>query len=74
MANGSKATIQFVDVNDGNILFTGNIDSLQVARPLEATEIVFNLQGLAFPHAGRYEFRLLVDNAFLALSVVNARK
>lgn len=41
----------------------------EIGDMLSPNEMVFNLQNIAFPHPGRYEFRFWADSAIIAQKV-----
>ncbi|HCM42032.1 MAG TPA: hypothetical protein PLY88_04700 [Candidatus Omnitrophota bacterium] len=48
--------------NDATIGKSEMPEPIQIANPLITHELVFNLRGLRFPHAGEYEFRIFAND------------
>ena len=64
-AEGSyKFRLDLVIVNTENVIARGEI-SMDVANRFEPIEGAIILQGLNFPEAGKYEFRLYANGTFL---------
>jgi hypothetical protein len=68
-SGGHRAEIRLVDP-DGNDLVTlnGNLEVRATAPEGEETRVpqVLNLDGIAFPRAGRYRFEIRVDDRLVA--------
>ena len=62
-ANGLyKFQLDLVDLPNDNVVNKCEIpNELQIKNPLKSSELVFNLHGLKFPHAGEYEFRIYAN-------------
>jgi hypothetical protein len=68
---GSKARLEYVDVQERQVLFQVE-QALVVNDEANPAEVAITIQGVPLPHAGRYEFRLWVDNAFLSATHIQA--
>lgn len=53
--------LELVDLKTGEAIGRGIIGPLNVTDKLASYELVYNLKGLEFKHAGKYEFRILAD-------------
>ena len=59
-ANGNyRFQLDLVDLQNNQVLTKCEIpNELKITNPLKSSELVFNLHGLKFPHAGEYEFQI----------------
>lgn len=58
--------LELVDLKDNKTVGGGEIPrDIQINNPLMAHELVFNLKGLKFQHAGDYEFRIYANENIL---------
>ena len=64
---------QFVDVSRNRVLSEASApDPLVISNPLRPAEVVFQQDGLLFPQAGRYEFRLYANDMFVGHTTMHA--
>jgi hypothetical protein len=57
-----KFSIELVDLDKGKVLNRADIpQQVDIPDPLRTHELVFNMGGLRFPAAGKYEFRVLAN-------------
>jgi hypothetical protein len=63
-ARGSyRISLELVDLKDNKIIAKAQTPrEIKINDPLTAHELVFGLKGLAFRHAGDYEFRVFADD------------
>jgi hypothetical protein len=58
--------LELIDLKTDSMIGGGEIPKdIQMRNPLVAHELVFNLKGLKFKHAGEYEFRVYVNDKIL---------
>ncbi len=58
--------IQFVDVEESNVLGKGTPPKIKIPGPLETTEMCAQLGNLQLPRPGTYEFHLIGNGELLA--------
>ena len=55
--------LELADLQDDKVIAQAKMpNEISIPDPLMAHEIVFSLRGLAFPHAGDYEFRVFAND------------
>jgi hypothetical protein len=55
--------LELVDLQDNQTVGGGELpNEINMPNPLRAHELVFNLKGLKFAHAGEYEFRIFAND------------
>jgi len=55
--------LELVDLQDNQTVGGGELpNEINMPSPLRAHELVFNLKGLKFAHAGEYEFRIFSND------------
>lgn len=55
--------LELVDLQDNKTVGGGELpNEINMPNPLRAHELVFNLKGLKFAHAGEYEFRIFAND------------
>lgn len=55
-------TLELVDLKNDKVIGKGALPrEVTIKSPLTAHELVFNLKGLKFAHAGEYEFRMFAN-------------
>lgn len=55
--------LELVDLKTDTLIGKSEMpDMIQIPNPLITHELVFNLRGLRFPHAGEYEFRIFAND------------
>ena len=65
-AHGSyELTLRLVRLQDGKILLEAKGMRVQVADPLQVSELGVNLEGIVFEEPGKYEFVLYANEQFL---------
>ena len=58
--------LELVDVEENKILNAAEIKGINIEDKLSTSELAFNLQGLSFPHPGKYEFRIYANGKFFS--------
>ncbi len=69
--------LELVDLKSDKVIGGGDLPNpIEMNNPLRAYELVFNLKGLKFMHAGDYEFRLFANDRIFGQKtfVVSERK
>ncbi len=57
-----RFTLELVDLKNDKVIGKGALPrEVTIKSPLTAHELVFNLKGLKFAHAGEYEFRMFAN-------------
>jgi len=56
--------LELVDVEGNKVLNAAEIKDANIVDKLSTNELAFNLQGLSFPHPGKYEFRIYANGKF----------
>ena len=51
-------SLQLTDLRDGSIVHDLKLEGVSFPNPLGGIELLLNLRGVEFPHAGAYEFVL----------------
>ena len=72
-----RVRIELVDLKQNKIIGKGEIFSMDFPDKLSHYELTFNFGGLRFNHAGKYEFRIYVNDEFLDskdFNVLQAKK
>lgn len=64
--------IRLVDVEQGTVLSRGEPPPLDIAGPLQVTEISAQLRNITLPRPGLYEFHLLSNGQVLATKAIHA--
>ena len=65
-AHGSyELTLRLVRLRDGKVLLEAKGMRVQVADPLQVSELGVNLEGVVFEEPGKYEFALYANEQFL---------
>ena len=60
---GYQFRLELVDLQSDIMIGKSEIpDEVRVPSPLDAHELVFNLRGVRFLHAGNYEFRIFAND------------
>ena len=55
--------LELVDLKTDTLIGKSEMpETIQIPNPLATHELVFNLRGLRFPHAGEYEFRIFSNS------------
>jgi len=54
--------LELVDLKTGETVGRGKIGPITIGDKLQSYELVFNLRGLMFKHAGKYEFRIAAND------------
>lgn len=55
--------LELVDLKNNALIGKSEMpDAIQIPNPLITHELVFNLRGLRFPHAGEYEFQIFAND------------
>jgi len=67
-------TLRLVRLRDGKVLFEGKGLTIQVADPLQVSELGMNLEGIVFEEPGKYEFALYANDLFLQSKPFMVRK
>ncbi len=67
-------TLRLVRLRDGKVLFEGKGLRIQVADPLQVSELGMNLEGIVFEEPGKYEFALYTNDQFLQSKPFMVRK
>jgi uncharacterized protein DUF6941 len=74
-AHGSyDLALRLVRIRDGKILLEAKGMHVQVADPLQVSELGVNLEGIVFEEAGKYEFALYGNEQFLQSKPFQVRK
>ena len=60
-----EMTLRLVRLRDGKVLLEAKGMRIQVADPLQVSELGVNLEGIVFEEAGKYEFALYSNDQFL---------
>jgi len=63
--------LELVDSDENKPLNTAEIKNVVVKDKLMSSELAFNLQGLSFPHPGKYEFRIYANDKFCGSKFFN---
>lgn len=63
--------LELLDLEKNQIIGQGNIPELGIPDRLGSYELVFNLEGLAFNHPGKYDFRVSYDGVIFANKTFN---
>lgn len=59
--------LELIDLKNDKSIGKGEIPhDIELRNPLAAHELVFNLKGLKFAHAGEYEFRMFANDKIMA--------
>ena len=59
--------LELIDLKDDKTIGGGELPKdIRISNPLIAHELVFNLKGLRFTHAGDYEFRMFSNDKIFA--------
>lgn len=59
----NRFRLELIDLQTDTVIGKSEMpDAIQIANPLTTHELVFNLRGLRFPHAGDYEFRIFAND------------
>ena len=56
--------LELADVEENKVLSAAEIKNANIEDKLGTNELAFNLQGLSFPHPGKYEFRIYANERF----------
>lgn len=59
--------LELVGLNHGDLIGRGIIGPLSVTDKLASYELVFNLKGLEFKYAGKYEFRIYAGDEIFGI-------
>jgi hypothetical protein len=60
---GYRFRLELVDLKNDTMIGKSQMpEPIQISNPLMTHELVFNLRGLRFPHAGEYEFRIFAND------------
>lgn len=64
-------TLELVDLKENKVI--GRAQELRATLPdrLRFTDLIFRLQGAQFPHAGKYEFRILANGRVFGQAAVS---
>ena len=54
--------LELVDLHTNEVVGRGMTNSLKITDKLSSYELVFNLKGLVFKNAGKYEFRISAND------------
>ena len=55
--------LELIDLKNDTVIAKSEMpEAIQIPNPLITHELVFNLRGLQFPHAGEYEFRIFSND------------
>jgi hypothetical protein len=60
-----ELSLRLVRLRDGNVLLEAKGMKVQVADPLQVSELGVNLEGVVFEEPGKYEFALYANDQFL---------
>ncbi len=66
--------LRLVRIRDGKILMEAKGMRVQVADPLQVSELGVNLEGIVFEEPGKYEFALYGNDQFLQSKPFQVRK
>ena len=58
--------LSLVNLKDGKEIGSGTTPPLHIPDKLQTAELAFALQNIAFPQAGKYEFRLFANDQLIA--------
>lgn len=63
--------LELLDLEKNQIIGQGDVSELNITDRLGSYELVFNLEGLAFSHPGKYDFRVSFDGVVFANKTFN---
>jgi len=67
-------TVRVVSLKDESVVSNIEINRVSVADPLHSVDLAFNMIGLEFREAGKYEFQLYANNVYLSRVTMEARQ